>query len=525
MSGIDLKAEAGVYGIRDEIITFEHAALAQPLRIEQRPDAPAAALEADGTSRRLWPTALVLSRYLCVHPELVRGKRVVELGAGAGAVGLVCAALGARHVVLTDMADALPLLRDNVARNAIGSAGGGGVVDTAPCRWGDEADASALLAGGGFDVVIACEVVYKQDELVLQQLAQTMSLLAGARGAAMVAYEFRCNLLEDIAYFDAINELFECDAVSLRPYEDGGGGDYGEGGAVPADGDDDDDESSRWLYMYARKDAPQGAGAPAAAPAPAPAADEEPPTYVPPTYMLDLLTSYVETTVEYAGEDGAGGPVRQTVLSWSMGGCQTVWSEVLPRLVAMHGRRLLSGRAVLELGAGCGLIGLLAANWASRVDVTDGDEEEVALIGTNVAEHAPDAPAGARPQRQGGRLRAALLDWARPEEAVPHLLGEREGYDVILASQVVYQPDSVPLLAKTLRYFLAPAGSVYLYNDQVALFGTTQAECRALLDRALAAEGLCFEPLQLALPPEAVKEMAGRPASYLLHIRRASGSG
>ena len=520
MSGVDLSASAGVYSNCDAIVSFEHAALAQPVRIEQRPDA-AAALEADGTCRRLWPAALVLSRYLCVHPELVRGKRVVELGAGAGAVGLVCAALGAQRVVLTDMAEALPLLRDNVARNA--KVGGDSTVDVLPCRWGDEADAAALLAGGGFDLVVACEVVYKQDEVVLQQLAQTMSLLAGARGVAMLAYEFRCNLLEDIAYFDAINELFECDSISLRPYEDGDGG-----AAVPADDDSDDDDSSRWLYVYTRKDAPQGAAAPAAAPAAeAPAADESP------TYMLDLLTNYDERTVEYAGEDGGSGPVQQTVLGWSMGGCDTVWSEVLPRLVARHGRRLLSGKTVLELGAGCGLIGMIAANWASRVDITDGDEEEVALISINVAQHAPAAPAPAgasdEPLSLHRRLRAAHLDWARPEAAEPRLLGGRETYDVILASQVVYMPANVPLLAKTLRYFLAPEGSVYLYNDQVALFGTTQAECRALFDRALAAEGLCAEPLQadghgpLALPPEAVHEMAGRPASYLLHIRRAAG--
>ena len=46
----------------------------------------------------------------------------------------------------------------------------------------------------------------------------------------------------------------------------------------------------------------------------------------PPTYMLDLMTDYVEKTLEYEGEDGAA-PVRQTVLGWSMGGCDTVWSR------------------------------------------------------------------------------------------------------------------------------------------------------------------------------------------------------
>ena len=66
---------------------------------------------------------------------------------------------------------------------------------------------------------------------------------------------------------------------------------------------------------------------------------------------------------------------------------------------------------------------------------------------------------------------------------------------------------------------------------QVALHGTTQADCRALLDRALLAEGLNAQPLEpepeggngqgsgLEFPPEAAEVMRKRSASYLLRIR------
>jgi|EP00908_Phaeocystis_cordata_P004054 hypothetical protein len=164
--------------------------------------------------------------------------------------------------------------------------------------------------------------------------------------------------------------------------------------------------------------------------------------------MLSLLTDYSETTVEY--DD-----VRQTLLGWSQGGCSTVWSEVLPRIICRQGESMLGGCSVLELGAGCGLLGLLAGNWASRVDITDGDEEEVALIATNIEQHAP----------AGAELHAAFLDWQHPEDAAAQLLG-KEAYDVVLASQVAYMPTFIPGLARTIRYYLSPAGTAYLYNDQ-----------------------------------------------------------
>ena len=71
----------------------------------------------------------------------------------------------------------------------------------------------------------------------------------------------------------------------------------------------------------------------------------------------------------------------------------------------------------------------------------------------------------------------------------------------------------------------------------MALHGTTQAECRALLERALLAEGLHAQTLEpepeggkdgqgigLDFPPEAAEVMRKRSASYLLRIRRCEVS-
>jgi hypothetical protein len=45
---------------------------------------------------------------------------------------------------------------------------------------------------------------------VLQALAATQRKLTHAGGRALTAYEYRGELFDDMEYFDAVNDLFEC---------------------------------------------------------------------------------------------------------------------------------------------------------------------------------------------------------------------------------------------------------------------------------------------------------------------------
>jgi predicted nicotinamide N-methyase len=60
-----------------------------------------------GLGWRVWRGALSLCEELERRPALVAGRRVLELGAGCGLVGLLAARLGAASVVLTDSVPAL----------------------------------------------------------------------------------------------------------------------------------------------------------------------------------------------------------------------------------------------------------------------------------------------------------------------------------------------------------------------------------------------------------------------------------
>ncbi|KAL3132844.1 hypothetical protein ABBQ38_006769 [Trebouxia sp. C0009 RCD-2024] len=51
---------------------------------------------------RLWPSAVALAQLILQQPELVKGKRVCDIGCGLGLAGIAAALAGAREVVMLD---------------------------------------------------------------------------------------------------------------------------------------------------------------------------------------------------------------------------------------------------------------------------------------------------------------------------------------------------------------------------------------------------------------------------------------
>lgn len=67
----------------------------------------------------LWPAAIALAHDVASHAESLRGKRILELGAGTGLPGIVAASLGG-HVVQTDRHElALSVCKRNGERNGV----------------------------------------------------------------------------------------------------------------------------------------------------------------------------------------------------------------------------------------------------------------------------------------------------------------------------------------------------------------------------------------------------------------------
>ncbi|AXO90119.1 methyltransferase [Pseudomonas parafulva] len=99
-----------------------------------------------------WASGLAMARYLAQHPHWVRGKRVLDFGAGSGIAGIAAARAGALEVVACDLDPlALHACRANAALNDV--------------QLGYSADFFA--EADRFDLILVADVLYDPANLPL----------------------------------------------------------------------------------------------------------------------------------------------------------------------------------------------------------------------------------------------------------------------------------------------------------------------------------------------------------------------
>ncbi|MGZ4650671.1 MAG: class I SAM-dependent methyltransferase [Kineosporiaceae bacterium] len=128
------------------------------------------------------------------------------------------------------------------------------------------------------------------------------------------------------------------------------------------------------------------------------------------------------------------------------------WADLWPSAVALAdvvARRPPHGRRVLELGCGIALPGIVAARGgAADVLLADWSPDAVAFAGDNAA-------------RNGVRVRTAVCSWETPGP-----LMVEGAWDLVLASDVLYEERNVIPLLEALDVLVGPSGEVWLTDPR-----------------------------------------------------------
>ena len=171
-------------------------------------------------AQKIWPAAQVLSRRLDAQPELVRGKSVLEIGAGASLPSVVAGLLGAASVVVSDYPDAKMLdnMRANLASLLSAQQNRRATVvgydwNTPPqplldalarLRASASPPAAAAPAEDGFDLILLADLLYECEHEPI--LAAVRACLAAAHTGARALLTFqvhdRCQLPRQVAFFE-----------------------------------------------------------------------------------------------------------------------------------------------------------------------------------------------------------------------------------------------------------------------------------------------------------------------------------
>jgi SAM-dependent methyltransferase len=141
------------------------------------------------TGRRLWDCSRWLYNALESKGSL-QGKRVLELGAGTGALSMACALGGAAYVIATDLSCHVQQMRCNFELNWLQ-----GQMSALEVVWGEPI--TNWQVQEPFDLILCCECLYwpALDILqtdTLQPLAATISsLLRAGSSMCVLAYKVR----------------------------------------------------------------------------------------------------------------------------------------------------------------------------------------------------------------------------------------------------------------------------------------------------------------------------------------------
>ncbi|XP_074661716.1 protein N-lysine methyltransferase METTL21A-like [Tubulanus polymorphus] len=152
-----------------------------------------------GVAGVVWDAATVLSDFLQGKAELVKGKKVLEIGAGTGLVGLYSNVLGA-EVTITDRQEVLDHIRNVVKHNELDNSR----LTVAELDW-----TKNYPEFGTFDVIVGADVIYI--ESLFQDLLKTLTNLSNSETVVFLSCKIRYD--KDWRFIDMLKKTMHVEEV------------------------------------------------------------------------------------------------------------------------------------------------------------------------------------------------------------------------------------------------------------------------------------------------------------------------
>jgi predicted nicotinamide N-methyase len=107
----------------------------------------------------LWPSGIALADEILAAPELLRHRRVLELGTGLGVTAMAALSVGTDLVVTDYAEESLQLAIYNITENGLTEP------SAMQMNWRNPSRQFRNLVGEGFPVVLAADVLYEQRDI------------------------------------------------------------------------------------------------------------------------------------------------------------------------------------------------------------------------------------------------------------------------------------------------------------------------------------------------------------------------
>ncbi|GBG34012.1 Protein-lysine methyltransferase METTL21E [Hondaea fermentalgiana] len=128
----------------------------------------------------VWDGSLVAAHWLGMAAQvgrLIDGKRVIDIGAGTGILGVLAVKMGASRAVVTDLDLCLPVIRENIAGNDISGKAMAATLDLSKAP-------NVEVWRGAFDTILIGEVMYLSE--LSEGIARWCDYLAAPTGCSVV---------------------------------------------------------------------------------------------------------------------------------------------------------------------------------------------------------------------------------------------------------------------------------------------------------------------------------------------------